>query len=215
MQGESTIIYLAFVLVSVLLSMTLHEAMHGFVAYWLGDDTAERHGRLTLNPIAHIDPFATVLLPLILAAHGAPPFGAAKPVPFDPNKVRWGDYGAALVGLAGPLTNLVLGFLGFALFTLVHGSGLLSDFLQVFFVVNIAFFVFNIIPLPPLDGSRVLYAFAPDAARQVMETIERYGLVAIFAVVVLFNAQLGAYMSSAIVAIIHLFSLPFGVSIGV
>lgn len=215
MHSGSTIIYLVLVLISVLLSMTLHEAMHGFMAYWLGDDTAARHGRLTLNPIAHIDPFATILLPLLLAAVGAPPFGAAKPVPFDPNRVRWGDYGAALVGLAGPFTNFVLGFVGFVLLMPWPDVGIFSAFLQVFMIVNLAFFVFNMIPLPPLDGSRVLYAFAPDFARSIMETIERYGLIAIFGVVVLFNAQLGLFMTSAINGILYLFGLPFHTNVGV
>jgi Zn-dependent protease len=101
------IINLVIVLGVILVSMTLHEAMHAFVSFWLGDDTAKREGRLTLNPIKHIDPFLTILLPLGLALVGAPIFGAARPVPFRPDQVRWGDWGAALVALGGPLTNLL------------------------------------------------------------------------------------------------------------
>src|SRR6266702_2024817 len=102
------LMYLAVVFGSILVSMTLHEAMHAFASHWLGDDTAKIEGRLTFNPLSHIDPFTTVLLPLMLAAIGAPPFGAAKPVPFDPRRVRFGEFGAAIVGLAGPLTNFIL-----------------------------------------------------------------------------------------------------------
>src|SRR6476646_4648747 len=102
------IAYLAVVFGSILVSMTLHEAMHAFTSHWLGDDTAKLEGRLTLNPLSHIDLFTTILLPLVLVMFGAPPFGAAKPVPFDPRRVRFGEFGAALVGAAGPLTNLLL-----------------------------------------------------------------------------------------------------------
>lgn len=215
MQTGSIILYLALVLVSVLLSMTLHEAMHAYAGYWLGDDTAKKHGRLTINPLAHIDPFTTVLMPLLLALVGAPPFGAAKPVPFNPSKVRYGDFGAALVGVAGPLTNLLLGFIGFVLFVFIPNAGILSNFLQVFFIVNLSFFIFNMIPLPPLDGSRVLYAVAPASARHVMELMEQFGIVIVLVVVLLFNSQLSLFMQSAINGILHLFSLPFGGIAGV
>lgn len=183
---------LLVVLGCILVSMTLHEAMHAFVGYWLGDDTAKVHGRLTFNPLAHIDPFTTVLLPLLLVMSGLPPFGAAKPVPFNPYNLRWREYGAALVGAAGPLTNLLLA---------VFASGILNLFnpdpasfggqiLGLFIIVNLSFFLFNMIPFPPLDGSRVLYAIAPDGVRRVMETIERMGFMAIIFFFVLFYAFL-------------------------
>lgn len=172
--------------------MTLHEAMHAFASHWLGDDTAKLQGRLTLNPLSHIDPFTTVLLPLMLAALGAPPFGAAKPVPFDPNRVRHGEYGAALVGLAGPLTNLVLAIVaGLIIRMLAPGTDqVVFSVLATFLVVNISFFVFNMIPFPPLDGSRVLYAFAPDSVRSVMERIEAMGFAAIIFFMLLFYTLL-------------------------
>lgn len=184
--------YLAIVLGSILISMTLHEAMHAFASHWLGDDTAKLQGRLTLNPLSHIDPFTTVLLPLMLAALGAPPFGAAKPVPFDPNRVRHGEYGAALVGLAGPLTNLVLAIVaGLIIRMLAPGTDqVVFSVLATFLVVNISFFVFNMIPFPPLDGSRVLYAFAPDSVRSVMERIEAMGFAAIIFFMLLFYTLL-------------------------
>ena len=110
---EQEIIYILSVIGVVLVSMTLHEAMHGFMAFYLGDDTAKLQGRLTLNPIKHIDPFLTILLPVLLALSGGPVFGGAKPVPFNPARVKYDEFGAALVALAGPLTNLVLAFVGF------------------------------------------------------------------------------------------------------
>jgi Zn-dependent protease len=183
---------LLIVLVSILLSMTLHEAMHAFVGYWLGDDTAKHEGRLTLNPLAHIDLFTTILLPLFLVMLGAPPFGAAKPVPFNPYRIKWGEYGAALVGAAGPLTNLALALLGGGIVR-VFGDQLPEFWLLsigMFTLVNLSFFVFNMIPVPPLDGSRVLYAVAPDSVRRVMEQIESMGFAAILFFFVIFYAFL-------------------------
>jgi Zn-dependent protease len=183
---------LAIVFVSILLSMTLHEAMHAFAGYWLGDDTAKQEGRLTLNPLAHIDIFTTILLPLLLVMLGAPPFGAAKPVPFNPYRIKWGEYGAAIVGAAGPLTNLALAVLGGGIVR-VFGDQLPEFWLLslgIFILVNLSFFVFNIIPFPPLDGSRILYAIAPDPVRRVMEQIENMGFAAIIFFFVLFYAFL-------------------------
>lgn len=172
---------LIFVFVSILISMTLHEAMHAYAGFWLGDDTAKEHGRLTFNPLAHIDLFTTILLPLLLVSLGAPPFGMAKPVPFDPSRVKWGEFGAALVGVAGPTTNLVLALLGAGLIQLFGPtmSAVVLGFVTVFSFVNLTFFLFNMIPFPPLDGSRVLYALAPDFIRKGMEIIENFGLIAI------------------------------------
>src|SRR5580698_9521559 len=99
---------LIFVIISLILSIAIHEAMHAFTARWLGDTTAEDAGRLTLNPLRHIDPLTTVLLPIVSLVLFRAPFLAAKPVPFNPNRVRYGEFGAALVGIAGPLTNLAL-----------------------------------------------------------------------------------------------------------
>ncbi len=184
--------YLTIVLISILLSMTLHEAMHAFTSYWLGDDTAKMQGRLTLNPISHIDPFTTILLPLMLAVFGAPPFGAAKPVPFNPNRVRYGEFGAALVGVAGPLTNLMLAIIAGFFLRLVGADVGAFGFTVVstFMVVNISFFVFNMIPFPPLDGSRLLYAFAPEPIQEFMERIEAMGFVTIIFFMLLFYSFL-------------------------
>ena len=170
---------ITLVIATILLSMTFHEAMHAFTSHWLGDDTAYLMGRLTLNPLKHIDPVLTIGLPILLIIAGLPPFGAAKPVPFNPFRVKYGDYGAALVGVAGPLTNLVLAVVVGLWARLVVGfdAGVLSDVLQIFVLVNIGFFVFNMLPWPPLDGSRLLYAFAPEPVQDFMKSIERGGFL--------------------------------------
>lgn len=172
---------LAIVLVSIVIAMAIHEAMHGYVAHWLGDTTAHEAGRLTLNPLAHIDIFTTVLLPMVLILSHVPPIFAAKPVPFNPSRLKFDEFGAALVGVSGPLTNLVLAGLS-ALFLRGWGGDLSGDVVNavlIFTQVNIGFFVFNMIPFPPLDGSRLLYAFAPEPLQRLMEQIEAAGFLVI------------------------------------
>lgn len=202
------ITYLAIVIVVILFSMTLHEAMHAYASNWLGDDTARLLGRLTLNPIKHIDPFLTLLLPIMLAIAGAPVFGGAKPVPFNPNNVRYGEWGVAIVALAGPLTNFLIAFVMFGFWVLVGAptQGLAGQFLLVAVSVNLGFFIFNMIPIPPLDGSRVLYALAPEFFRRAMEVMEQFGVMIVFAIVLLAGSALGVFMSTAINFFLELFS---------
>jgi len=208
------VVYILTVLGVILVSMTLHEAMHGYIAYFLGDDTAKLEGRLTLNPVKHIDPFLTLLLPLLLAILHAPIFGGAKPVPFNPNRLKYDEWGAALVALAGPLTNLIIAFILFGVYALAGApqSGTIALILMTGVMVNLGFFVFNIIPIPPLDGSRVLYALAPDFARRGMEAIERYGIIFVFLIVMLASSVIGTYMLAAIDFFIGVFSRVFGLS---
>lgn len=161
--------------VAILLSMGFHEAMHAFTSHWLGDPTARDLGRLTLNPFKHIDIYMTLLLPVGLILLGLPPIFIAKPVPFNPRRVKYDEFGAALIGLAGPLTNLVLAIAGAGILRILPGS----EFLFIFIQINVAFFVFNMIPFPPLDGSRVLYAFAPEPLQRIMRQIESMGFLAI------------------------------------
>jgi Zn-dependent protease len=170
---------LVFLFVAIVIGIVIHEMMHGVVAYWLGDRTAADAGRLTLNPLASVDPLTTILMPFVLIVTLGVPFFAAKPVPFNPDQVKWGEYGAALVGLAGPATNFVLAVIGAGLFHLTGDSGLLHSFAYYFTLVNIGIMVFNLIPFPPLDGSRVLYAFAPEPLQRVMARIESFGFVAL------------------------------------
>jgi len=211
---EINFLQIAITLVVILFCMTLHEAMHGFMAYYLGDDTAKLQGRLTLNPVKHIDPFLTIILPIMLVILGGPIFGGAKPVPFNPNRVRYDEWGAALVALAGPLTNLVLAFIAFGIYvaTGMPTSGLWSQIIVTTVMVNLGFFVFNMIPVPPLDGSRVLYALAPDFVRRGMEAIEQYGIIFVFAIVLLASSFIGKMMIAAIGGIVYFFMLMYGVA---
>lgn len=184
------IVSIIVVLVIVLISMILHELAHGLVAYWLGDDTAKEEGRLTLNPLKHLDPILSVAMPLLLFLGGGPVFGGAKPVPINTRNLKFGAWGMALVAIAGPLTNLLLAFGAFLClyFTggLVDGNYTLfwNEILLQFVGINLGFAVFNLIPIPPLDGSRVLYAIAPDGIRAIMEKIEPWGIIVIMMMVV-------------------------------
>jgi Zn-dependent protease len=208
--------YIATVLAVILLSMTLHEAMHGFAAYFLGDDTAKLQGRLTLNPIKHIDPFLTIILPILLAlTPGAPIFGGAKPVPFNPARVKYDEWGAALVALAGPLTNFFIAFVAFGVYALIGAPSAndgVGKLFSIIMSVNLGFFVFNMIPIPPLDGSRVLYALAPEFIRRGMEAIERFGILFIFFIVLVASPFISMFMIAAIQFFIDVFSHIFGVS---
>jgi Zn-dependent protease len=190
--------------------------MHAFVGFWLGDDTAKKQGRLTLNPIKHIDPFLTLILPVVLAVIGAPIFGGAKPVPFNPNKVRGGEWGAALVAVAGPLTNLLIAFVVFgigAVTGIITAEGVYNTFAGIVVwtavQVNLGFFIFNILPIPPLDGSRVLYALAPEFIRRGMEVIERYGVLFVFILVLLASSVVGVVMGTIMQAILDGFMIVF------
>lgn len=210
------ILQISVVLGVILVSMTLHEAMHGFVSYWLGDDTAKLQGRLTLNPIKHIDPFLTILLPVTLAIVGAPIFGGAKPVPFNPDRVKGDEWGVAAVAIAGPLTNLFLAFILFGIGTIFgynladYGYTTIQEMVFTYGVfINLGFFVFNMIPLPPLDGSRVLYALAPDFVRRGMEYIEQYGLIFVFALVLIASQTIGTFMVTIIQFIVDVFAKIF------
>jgi Zn-dependent protease len=184
------------IVATLLVSLGLHEAMHALVAHELGDDTAEKEGRLTLNPLRHIDLLTTIALPTILLLAGYPPILAAKPVPFNPYKVRFGEYGAALVGLAGPLTNLALAGVGALFVNAGVFTGEVLTIVQIFILINVGIFVFNMIPLPPLDGSRLLYAVAPEPVQRVMERIEQLGLIVVLMAFLLLSPVVGPFLST-------------------
>lgn len=153
-----------FLIVVIMFSAVIHEVMHGVAADKLGDPTARFAGRLTLNPIKHLDPMGSVFLPLVLAISGSPfLFGWAKPVPYNPfNLVKAPKYGEAIVALAGPLSNVALA-LGTAL--LIRAQVFPPEISQILFlvvVVNVMLAVFNMLPIPPLDGSKVLAAILPQ-----------------------------------------------------
>lgn len=191
-----------FLFASLLVGITIHEMMHGYAAYWLGDTTAAEAGRLSLNPLRSVDPLTTILLPLLLIVTLGVPFFAAKPVPFNPARLKWDEFGAALVGLAGPATNFVLALIGAALFHASQGSTA-SIFFLYFVEVNVGIMIFNLIPLPPLDGSRVLYAFAPEPVQRVMENIERAGLLVVIVFILVLLPVISPALSTAITSVTH------------
>ncbi len=197
-MSSVTGIDLVVVLFSIIIALSIHEAMHAYVAHWLGDSTAHDEGRLTLNPLKHIDVVTTVALPMVLLIFGLPPIFIAKPVPFNPNRVKYEEFGVALVGVSGPLTNLVLAALAAVVFRLFGADMSLfwQGALLIFTQVNIGFFIFNMIPFPPLDGSRLLYAFAPEPLQKIMLQLESLGLMGIlFFMLILFQFISGPFVT--------------------
>jgi len=186
---------LIFYFLVIIPSAIIHEYAHGFMAELLGDKTARYAGRLTLNPIAHIDLFGTILMPLFLAlaSGGSFMFAYAKPVPYNPYNLRNQRYGPALVGLAGPVANFLLA-LAFAivirLMPLTSESLItMASLLSTIVYANLILMVFNLVPIAPLDGSKILYALLPPATSQRLQMFyARYGFfILIFFVFVLFD----------------------------
>ncbi len=200
-----TIISIVMILLAVIISMTLHEIAHGYAAYALGDTTAKEQGRLSLNPFHHLDPILSLAMPVLMFLTTGFAFGGAKPVPIDTRRLRYHEWGFALTALAGPATNLVLAFLGFLLWHFLPVS-FITDFLAVFVQVNLGFFAFNILPIPPLDGSRLLYAIAPDGVRRALESIEKYGFFVMIAIVFLLGGLLSSIIGRIMLAMLDLFN---------
>jgi len=207
---DSFIVKAVMVLVPMILSLTFHEYSHALVARWLGDRTATEQGRLTLNPIAHIDPIGTLLLPLICVATagvGVPFFGWAKPVPYNATRFdrRFSmKTGAMLVSAAGPLSNALLAFLltvgvGLAIrFGLPIGDAAGKIFKQMV-AINVGLAIFNVIPVPPLDGAKVLAGLLPANESQAFEAfMSRIGIFVLFGLVVFGGRFLYPPMSAAI-----------------
>src|SRR3989344_3291859 len=183
-MGLETIFFVIILVISVI----VHEVAHGYAALALGDQTAKRAGRLTLNPLPHIDLFGSIILPFIMSLlPGGIIFGWAKPVPFNPYNLRAGQWGPALVAIAGPLSNLAIALLfGLA----VRFADILSitsapvlGLMQMIVLLNIVLAVFNLIPVPPLDGSKILFALIPARYRQIEEVLERYQLIFLLVVI--------------------------------
>lgn len=177
-----TILPTLFFFVVVIICAIMHEFAHGWMADRLGDSTARYAGRLTLNPLAHIDLFGTILMPLflMLMTGGSFMFAYAKPVPFNPYNLRNGKWGPAFVALAGPLSNLLLAAVFGALVRFLGLSSLTNLFLTIVYA-NVMLAVFNLVPIPPLDGSKVLYALIPPSQTHLIAFLERYGIVLFFA----------------------------------
>lgn len=165
---------------TLVVSIVLHEMMHAAVALKLGDDLAHSQGRISFNPLQHIDPFLTVLMPLVFYVTTGALILAAKPVPINTSRIKGDEYGLALVGIAGPLTNLALAIFGGIVLRFVSFGGVVEAILLQFIIINIGLCAFNLLPIPPLDGSRVLYALSPDSVRSILRRFEQFGLFGLF-----------------------------------
>ncbi|MFA7193742.1 MAG: site-2 protease family protein [Candidatus Paceibacterota bacterium] len=175
-------ISIILLVVIIIMSVVVHEVAHGYAALWLGDSTAHYAGRLTLNPIKHLDLFGSVIVPLLLSFSGMV-FGWAKPVPYNPYNLRNRRWGELLVAIAGPISNILLAVI-FGMFirlTSVDSLGMTSVMYVASLIVhiNIVLAIFNLIPVPPLDGSKILFAILPNQYNQIKIVLERFGFIII------------------------------------
>jgi Zn-dependent protease len=186
---ELLLIKVMVLAVMLLVAFPIHEFAHAMAAFQLGDGTARLMGRLTLDPRAHFDPTGGLLLAITVLFTGFG-FGWAKPTPYNPFNLRGGQWGEAIVAVAGPISNLVLAVAGAIPLRYIDATGmnvpLLAEFLDFFVIINLVLMVFNLIPIPPLDGSKLLFAFLePRTAAQIRPTLEQYGFVLLFAAMLL------------------------------
>ena len=199
----------ALVLGVLVPSVILHEVSHGVVALWFGDDTAKRAGRLTLNPIPHVDPVGTVLLPLLLSLGGLGAFGYAKPVPVNTRKLRDPRGHALWVSLVGPAVNIVLAVAAGLTFHVLYRAarqgdtvyldgGVVAEVLFTFGLVNVILAAFNLLPIPPLDGSAVIERFIPTRWMPQWRTVRRSSMGVLLLVVLLLPGALSRVFDPAI-----------------
>jgi len=185
---------IVFIIIILLFSVIIHELAHGYMALYLGDPTARLAGRLTLNPIKHLDPVGSVLVPIIAYMTAGFAFGWAKPVPYNPYNLKNKRSGEALVAFAGPLSNIILATVFAIIIRLVlampevFGSLANQEFIQMIsyiVLINIVLAIFNLIPVPPLDGSKLLFSIFPDQYGRLRMTLEQFGPI-LFIVVIFF-----------------------------
>lgn len=195
--------------VVIILSIIFHEVAHGYVANWLGDPTARLAGRLTLNPLPHIDPVGSVLVPAILALSSSPfLIGWAKPVPYNPYNLRHGKWGEALVAFAGPATNILIAVIAAVLVRTLYPvlDPLLVQVAVYTIISNVALAVINLIPIPPIDGSKIVRALLPPRAALAYARLEQatyalgpFGLIAVLLLIVyVFDDALGGLISGVV-----------------
>ena len=169
----------------MLISLTIHEAAHAWTAERLGDPTARLLGRVSLNPLVHIDPIGTILLPLLAAYSGLPIIGWAKPVPVNVSRLRRGRQDFMLVAAAGPISNLLQAVAGAVVLRLLFagpaGGELAAQLCMAFIVINLLLAFFNLIPIPPLDGGNVLAGLLPPSADQLIAFLRQWGFVLLYA----------------------------------
>lgn len=193
-----------FLILVIIFSAVIHEVMHGVAADKLGDPTARYAGRLTLNPIPHLDPFGSVILPIILALSGASFFFAwAKPVPYNPFNLRPGRFSEAIVAAVGPLSNLVIALVTGLLLRFLPLSGEVASVFFIVVVVNVMLFLFNLMPIPPLDGSKILASLLPRPLahgyalwRDKMEANPFLGMGLVIIVILIFGSTFASFVYS-------------------
>jgi len=172
------ILSFSIIFIVIIISIIIHEYSHAWAACQLGDNTAKYAGRLTLNPKAHVDLWGTILMPLLLFFASGFMFGYAKPVPYNPYNLRDQKWGPVWVAIAGPLSNFLLAFVFAVLLKYVNvGNELVLFFFQQIIRINVVLLVFNLVPIPPLDGSKVLYALLPPSANNIRIFLDRYGFM--------------------------------------
>ena len=210
MPFADKIMYIVFGAASVLFVLSAHEWAHGMVAYWMGDRTAKNMGRLTLNPIKHLDPIGAVCMLLF-------GFGWAKPVPINPANYKNQKLGVVVVSLAGPLSNLILAFIATFIWIAFSAENYFLVFaLQMIISLNLGLAVFNLIPVPPLDGSRIVSVFLKPGARYKYNSIEKYGVIVMFFIFLipvlgaLFTAILDFAVNGILKGYIYIISLIVG-----
>jgi Zn-dependent protease len=190
MDATNAVFYIAILIMSVV----IHEISHGFMAEYFGDDTARNAGRLTLNPIKHLDLFGSILLPAVLVLTHSPfLFGWAKPVPYNPNNLRNRKWGTIAVAAAGVLANLLIAVLFGIIIRLTSGMALQPNFYFItsaIIIVNLALAIFNLVPIPPLDGSKILFSFLPESAFSFILAYEQYSLILLLIFIVFFSDYL-------------------------
>jgi Zn-dependent protease len=197
------------ILIILIFSAIVHEVSHGLMAEKFGDDTARDAGRITLNPIPHIDPYGSILLPaLLLFLHSPIIFGAAKPVPVNFNNLRPRKLGMAAVSLAGPLSNFLLAVICAVVLHFGLSNSVATPILLQVVLINLILGTFNLIPIPPLDGSKIVAAFLPDQLMYTILSWERFG----FILVIIF-LMLG-WLQAVLVPVLHLFSRFSGIDFG-
>lgn len=185
------LIDIIFYVLILLFSIVIHEVSHGFMAEYFGDDTARNEGRLTLNPLKHIDPFGSVILPALLVILKAPFFiGWAKPVPYNPNNLRNLRWGTFWVAAAGILSNIFIALL-FGMIIRLSGSYTMPEgfymITSAIVLVNLGLALFNLVPIPPLDGSKILFSLLPKAGYKVLEFLEQYAIFLLLIFVYFFS----------------------------
>jgi Zn-dependent protease len=215
------LVLIIFYIAILIYSIILHEVFHGVAALWLGDQTAKYAGRLTANPLKHIDPMMTIFVPLIMFLTTGFAFGGAKPVPYNPYNLRNQKWGPTLVALAGPLSNILIAILA-AIFArlislpmpikrdimnnfndwgaishVISGSGgaIIFEVLVMIIFWNVILAFFNLIPIPPLDGSKLLFAIA-NIKVETMAIFEQFGFVLLFLFIIVFSGPLGIFLDS-------------------